>query len=110
MRLVCALGMIMFVVIGSASVAGAQSAPSETSPETNQVTTTSELPRGSGGAGSILGPRPGEGVAPNDSGDRGGAAQLTLFAVLVLGVGSIAVFVRRDMNKTRRLGPDPAQP
>ena len=63
------------------------------------VTTT--LPRSTGGVGSILGPGPGGGVEPNDSGDRGGAAQLALFGVLVVAVGGIAFLARRDMGKAR---------
>ncbi len=60
------------------------------------------LPRSSGGVGSILGPGPGGGVEPTDSGDRGGAAQLALFGVLVVAIGGIALLARRDMGKAKR--------
>lgn len=71
--------------------------------------TSTTLPIGPDGAGSILGPKPGQGVAPNDSGDRGGAAQIALFFVLVGAMGAGVTLIRRDMKRTKRraeLRPD----
>ena len=67
--------------------------------DSDPVPTT--LPRGGGGVGSIIGPAPGEGVAPTDADDRGGAAQLALFGVLVVAISGIALLVRRDMGRAR---------
>lgn len=81
---------------------------SATNPAVAQTTVpvTSEAPAPTlpplpDGVGSIIGPKPGQGVAPNDSGDRGGAAQLTLFVAIVAALGGGVLLVRRDMAKSR---------
>lgn len=47
-------------------------------------------------------PLPNSGTPPDDAGDRGGALQATLFAALVLGVGTIATLAVRDIRRGQR--------
>ena len=60
-------------------------------------TTLRELPEG---AGRII-QRPDSGVAPDDSGDRGGAAQIVLFVVLVAAVGGGVTLVILESRRKR---------
>ncbi len=78
-------------------------AQAQTAGEEPAVSTTT-LPSAEG-IGSILGPRPGGGVEPEDAGDRGGSAQLATFWVMLLALGLIAFFAVRDIkrNKARNL-------
>jgi hypothetical protein len=46
-------------------------------------------------------PRPGEGAAPTDGGDRGGWEQLTLFALILGSIGAIGVVVFRGGSQAR---------
>lgn len=46
-------------------------------------------------------PRPGEGTAPEEPGDRGGWAQLALFALMLGAMVAIAVVVVRGTKRTR---------
>ncbi len=88
-----------------AGLVGATDAASQTEPVNQPETeteTTVTTPSGSGGIGSILGPRPGEGVEPKVSGDRGGSSQLLLFGALAGGIAAIFLLARRDMNKSRK--------
>lgn len=58
-------------------------------------------------------PRPNSGRPPTDAGDRGGALQGLVFALIVIGVGGIAVLAVRESRRARArsaTGPDaPAQ-
>ena len=76
-RRILALAAVSLLLIGVAETpVGAQTDPS----------TTFTQPPLPDGAGSILGPKPGQGVAPTQSGDRGGVAQLTLFGFIIAAV------------------------
>jgi len=90
-------------MVALAGLAGATDAAAQTEPanQPETETTVTTLPV-SGGAGSILGPRPGEGVEPLVSGDRGGSSQLLLFGALASGVGAIFLLARRDMNNSQK--------
>ena len=46
-------------------------------------------------------PRPNSGRPPADAGDRGGALQGLVFALIVIGVGGIAVLVVRESRRAR---------
>jgi len=50
-------------------------------------------------AGEII-PQPNSGREPEHNGDRGGTLQVALFGLIMFGMGTIAVFVRRDMRKS----------
>ena len=82
-----------------ALAAGAQPAPAAAQPDT--TTSTTALPSSEGG---II-PKPNSGVAPKDSGDRGGAAQTALFFVMLGGVGLIGFLAYRSSLKARRSAP-----
>lgn len=97
----------VLVLLVVATLAGAMIGAVHVDPATAQTTTTSPttapptLPEIPDGAGSIIGPKPGQGVAPDDAGDRGGAGQIALFFVLVGALGGGALLVRRDIAKNR---------
>ena len=74
--------------------------------QTQPTTTVTQAPLPDG-AGSIIGPKPGQGVAPTHSGDRGGAAQLALFGLIIAAVAGGALLVRRDMHRARARQPIP---
>jgi hypothetical protein len=91
-RRILALAAVSLLLIGVAETpVGAQTDPS----------TTFTQPPLPDGAGSILGPKPGQGVAPTQSGDRGGVAQLTLFGFIIAAVAGGALLVRRDMSRAK---------
>lgn len=46
-------------------------------------------------------PKPGEGTAPQNPGDRGGWEQLTLLGIIVVVIGGIATYVIRSGRRTR---------
>lgn len=46
-------------------------------------------------------PRPGEGEAPDDPGDRGGWEQLSLFGLLVVAIAGIGLVIFRGSRRTR---------
>jgi len=46
-------------------------------------------------------PRPNSGRPPRDAGDRGGALQGLVFALIVIGVGGIAVLAVRESRRAR---------
>jgi hypothetical protein len=46
-------------------------------------------------------PRPNSGRPPTDAGDRGGALQGLVFALIVIGVGGIAVLAVRESRRAR---------
>jgi hypothetical protein len=46
-------------------------------------------------------PRPNSGHAPTEAGDRGGALQLGLLALIVGGLGLIVVLIVRDSRRAR---------
>jgi len=91
-RRILALAAVSLLLIGVAETpVGAQTDPS----------TTFTQPPLPDGAGSILGPKPGQGVAPTQSGDRGGVAQLALFGSIIAAVAGGALLVRRDMSRAK---------
>ncbi len=96
--------VVLPVALLSLLVAATTPAAAQTTPPTTSEAPATTLPPLPEGAGSILGPKPGQGVAPNDSGDRGGAAQLTLFVAIVAALGGGVLLVRRDIAKTRSAG------
>jgi len=65
------------------------------------TTSTSSLPSSEGG---II-PKPNGGVAPTDSGDRGGAAQIALFFIMLGAVSLIGFLAYRSSVKARRTNP-----
>ncbi len=46
-------------------------------------------------------PKPNQGVAPQDAGDRGGALQTALFVGILAGVGGIGAWVWRQSRRVR---------
>lgn len=89
---------IFALTVVSMLLAGLAAAPAEAQTDPTTTITQAPLPDG---AGSILGPTPGQGVAPTQSGDRGGAAQLALFGFIVAAVVGGSLLVRRDMSRAR---------
>ena len=92
---------VLVAIVGAAVAIALLAAPSAASGDevaqgAETTTTLAPLPEG---AGSILGPLPGQGVAPEDAGDRGGAGQIALFLVIVVAIGGGVLLVRRDMTK-----------
>lgn len=49
-------------------------------------------------------PKPNEGSAPDDAGDRGGALQLLVLGVVVAGVGGAALHLTRQARRARPPG------
>ncbi len=86
------------VVLAIAVVVGAPGPLASTAPTGAQepTATTTTLPP----APDII-PRPDQGVAPQDAGDRGGALQATLFFLVIGGVGVIALLVVRESRRAR---------
>lgn len=93
--LLAALTLAVVLGVGWAGpVAAAPSATSTTGQE--QPTTTAPAPE----SGGII-PEPNSGVAPQDAGDRGGALQTVLFAVICGGVLLIGALVVRESRAAR---------
>lgn len=62
-----------------------------------------------GGAKPHIIPRPDEGQAPEDPGDRGGWAQLLVLGLVVAGLGLIVVLIWRSGRAGRRPPPPAGQ-
>ncbi len=92
-----ALVMIVLALALAMGVGSARAGELEPSPPS-----TSEIPASEGGG--II-PEPNSGVAPVDSGDRGGSAQTALFFVMIGGVGLIGFLAYRSSVKARRSAP-----
>ena len=65
--------------------------------------TTTTLPQLPDGCTGTALSKPGCGTEPQSSGDRGGVAQLVLFAVVITGMATVLVVVVRGSN--RRTAP-----
>lgn len=89
---------LLVAVVATALTLAIVVPPEASAQTTTTATTLAPLPEG---AGSIIGPKPGQGVAPDDAGDRGGAAQIALFFVIVVALGGGVLLVRRDMARSR---------
>lgn len=89
---------VALVLAVAAGLGQAATAPAgELAVPAQESTTTSEpLP-----APDII-PEPGSGTEPTDPGDRGGALQTVVFAVIVLGVVVIGVLVVRESRRARQ--------
>jgi hypothetical protein len=82
-----------------AVVADASTAPSSS--------TTASTTVDQGQSKSVI-PRPNSGLAPENSGDRGGSAQLALLGLLLLAIATVATVVARStMRTTRSRAPRP---
>ena len=87
-------GVVGLVLLAGPSPVAAQGAPDTTPPTA----------AGSDDGNSVI-PAPNSGRAPDASGDRGGWAQLTLFALMTLGMAFIAgVVVRSAVRRNRAIG------
>lgn len=86
-RLVVAGALLWAVCLLAPSLAGAQ----ETPPTVID--------------GQHIIPRPNSGHAPAEAGDRGGALQLTILGVLVVGISGAAVHLVRDSRRGRSTTP-----
>ena len=53
-------------------------------------------------------PEPGSGRAPDDAGDPGGALQIAVFALIVVGLATIVALVVRSGRRARRTSMGPA--
>lgn len=85
---------LLAVILLTAAVLVAPSASTVAAQE--DETTTTSIPE----SGHII-PEPNSGVAPTDAGDRGGALQTVVFAVVIAGVGAIGMLVVRESRKAR---------
>ena len=86
-----------------AGVAGGGSVPlvaqqPEDDPDGNPSTDDAPLPE------QDMIPQPNSGRPPTDAGDRGGALQGLVFALIVIGVGGIAVLAVRESRRARARG------
>lgn len=88
-RVVCLL-----VLIAVLSMVGAPGSAASSSEE-ERPTTTEQPP-----APNII-PRPNQGVAPQDAGDRGGALQTVVFVVIVAGALLMVGLVVRSSRRAR---------
>lgn len=86
---------ILCLVVMALAIALTGAAPSA-AVEGNDAPTTTEPPP----APNII-PEPGQGVAPQDPGDRGGALQTIVFLVIVGGTAVMAGAVWRSSRKAR---------
>ncbi len=94
-RALALLTLILLALPPSAEVALAQPAPTAAGARV----TTQPLPENC--VGNSIG-RPECGVKPQNSGDRGGAAQLALFGLVLVGMGAIfSVVVRSTRARDR---------
>ncbi|MEJ7585803.1 MAG: hypothetical protein WKF43_17350 [Acidimicrobiales bacterium] len=57
--------------------------------------------RGAGDTGRDIIPRPNQGQAPQDPGDRGGWEQLAILAAIVVGIGLLATLAWRSGHRAR---------
>jgi hypothetical protein len=90
--------LLALVVLSPAPAARAQEPP-QRDVAGSIVTSGEPLP-----APHII-PRPNEGHEPVDAGDRGGALQLGLLALLVVAVGGGAAYVVHQSRAARRAEP-----
>ncbi len=89
--------LCLFLIV-AALTAGA-AAPAVAGDEGDGTTTTTSA-FDDGEEGII--PRPNSGHEPEDAGDRGGALQLGLLALIVVGVGVVGVKVLRQTQQASR--------
>lgn len=68
-----------------------------------------EAPSTSGAEVPHIIPRPNEGHEPVDAGDRGGALQLLVLGLVVVGIGGAAVHLLR-VSRRARAGQQPSRP
>jgi hypothetical protein len=87
--LVAALLVCAFSLLTAPSAATAQDAPTPDETSSTPVPTPHIIPE------------PNSGHKPIDAGDRGGALQLLLLAVLVVAVGGIALHLVRESRRAR---------
>lgn len=104
MRFLATLALVCSTVaLGIVAMATPGIAQDDVEPTTPPVV-ISEADEGDSPVGDII-PKPNSGREPTDAGDRGGALQLTLLA-LIVGFFAIAAFsIRRQMLAAR--GPSP---
>ena len=88
LAVIFALTLLVAATVGAAPAAMAQETEEEP-----VVITEADQPAG----GIII--RPNSGVAPDDPGDRGGALQLTLLALILVFAGVAFYSVRRSSRK-----------
>ncbi len=91
LRRLLLVGLLAAAVVAPAVAAGAQ--------EPGSTTTVVAVP-----GGDIV-PRPGSGSPPQEAGDRGGALQLGVLALVVLGVGGVVLGVVRQSQRARAEPP-----
>jgi hypothetical protein len=94
------LALVAFLLIVVALTAGAPAAPAGARPAGDDPDRTTTTAFDDGDQRII--PRPNSGHEPEDAGDRGGALQLALLGLIVVGVGVIGVKVFRQ---TRQVQP-----
>ncbi len=91
-RVVAVIGSMLLCLVLLAPQAAATPVGDGEAP----VTTLGQQPDG----GGII-PRPGNGVEPDDAGDRGGSLQSVLFVVILGGIGVIGALVVRESRTAR---------
>jgi hypothetical protein len=96
MRLLAALVTLVVATFALGGVAAAQGEAPENDPDGNVSTNDQPVP-----GGDII-PEPDSGVEPTDAGDRGGSLQLTVFVVMLAGIGLIVGLAVRESRKARR--------
>ena len=82
-------------LIAGALVALVLLAPPVHAQEPGTTTTLTGLPS------QDIVPRPNTGEEPDDAGDRGGALQLAVLGLVVVGVGGVAAMVVRQSRRAR---------
>lgn len=77
------------------AIALAPASPATAQDPTSSTTTTVAVPS------QDIVPQPNSGAPPAEAGDRGGALQLTILALVVLGIGGAVVTVVRQSRRAR---------
>lgn len=79
-------------------------------PSAVTVATAQDAPPSTGAPAPHMIPRPNEGRAPTEAGDRGGALQLLVLSLVVVGIGGAVLHLTRVSRRARahsrsRAGP-----
>lgn len=87
--------VVLVAVVALALLLSSAVSPVATAQERDSSTTVTQVP-----TRDII-PRPNQGVAPHDAGDRGGAAQLALVVAILGGLATIAFLATRESRRAR---------
>jgi hypothetical protein len=90
--------VVLLLIVLALAAGAADATVSARAGDDPDVTTTTAFDDGD----QRIIPRPNSGHEPEDAGDRGGALQLTVLALIVVGVGVVGVKVFRQTQQVPR--------